>query len=133
MDMIKVTFAYGALLILLGLIGFFATGAVSVTALIPAFFGVLVLGLAAVGKNANRRAMAMHVMAALALLAFFGTLAGVFKTVSLIGGGEVARPSAAISQAIMSLLSLAYLVPSVMSFITARRERTGRVEERQVP
>ena len=125
MNMLKATFTYAVLLILLGLIGFLATGAASITALIPAFLGIVVLIFAFVGRSDNRRAMAMHIVAALALLGFLGTVTGIFKTITLITGGEVARPSAVISQAVMSLLSIGYLIPSVMSFIQARRARAA--------
>jgi len=37
----SVTIALGVVLIILGLAGYFLTGAVSVTALIPAFFGLV--------------------------------------------------------------------------------------------
>ena len=67
----------GIVLILLGLISYFGTGRVSVTALIPAFFGAVFIILAAVARSESARKHAMHAAVALALLALIGTLARV--------------------------------------------------------
>ncbi|MBN1211725.1 MAG: hypothetical protein JXA92_04035 [candidate division Zixibacteria bacterium] len=121
MNMPKITIVYAALLILLGLVGFFGFGRSSITALIPAFFGVLVLvaGLLALDKKLRR--LAMHAASALSLLGFLGTVTGLIKLFTLISGGEVARPAAVVSQAIMAILSLIFFILCLKSFIDARR------------
>ena len=66
----------------------------------------------------------MHLAAALALLGFLGSARGLGGFFSLIGGGEVARPAAVISQTIMALLSVLFVLSCVKSFIDARKNRT---------
>jgi hypothetical protein len=56
-----------------------------------------------------------------ALLGFIGSVSGIPKVFSLVGGTELARPAAAITQAIMALICLVYLILATRSFISARR------------
>ena len=119
--MAKLTIALGALLIILGIAGFVATGSEHPTALIPAGAGVLFVILAIFALNPNARKHAMHAAAALALLGFLGTIDGVIKTIQLASGATVARAPAAISKAIMSILCLIFVGLCVRSFINARR------------
>lgn len=121
MKMPQLTIAFGVVLILLGIIGYIATGMVSVTALIPSFFGIVFLLLGILGKPESRRKMMMHIAVALGALAIVGTFNGIIATISYLGGGEVARPAAVISQAVMSILSILYVAMGVKSFIDARR------------
>jgi len=123
--MAMLTILLGAALVLLGVGGYLLTGMVSWTALIPAIFGVpfLVLGLLA-GKPTARK-HAMHGAAGLSLLGLAGGVMGVPKLVTLLGGGEVARPAAAISQSIMALLCAVFLALCVKSFVDARRQRVS--------
>jgi hypothetical protein len=113
----------GTALTLLGLIGYFATGMVSWTALIPALFGVPLLVLGALALKPALRKHAMHGAAALGLLGLLGSAMGVPKAVTLLAGGTVARPAAAVSKAIMAVLCLAFLALCVKSFVDARRNR----------
>lgn len=124
MNMPSLTIAYSIALILLGLIGYFVTAQSSKTALIPAAFGIVVLILRILALKETIRKTAMHIASALGLLGFLGGLRGIPPFVSLISGGEVARQGAAISQTIMSLLSLIFFLFCLKSFIDARRNRT---------
>ena len=118
-----VTIAYGVLLIALGAGFYFGTGQESVTALIPAFFGVLVVVCGVLARQERLLKHAMHGAAALGLLAFLGGLPGLLRAFALLGGGEVARRNAVLEQAAMALLSLVFVVLCVKSFIDARRAR----------
>ena len=120
------TVGLGVLLILLGLFAFFGSGQESVTALIPAFFGLplLILGLLARARDAWRK-HAMHAAAAIALLGLLGTITGVPKLLTLLGGGEVARPTAAVVQSVMALLCAIFVALAVRSFMAARRARSA--------
>ncbi len=122
MNMLNMTFGYAIILIVLGLVGYFGLGRESLTALIPAFFGAAVLLAALVATRETMRRHAMHVAVVLAVLAFAGTVSGVPKAITLLSGGEVARPNAVIVQAVMAILSLAYVAFAVRSFINARRK-----------
>jgi hypothetical protein len=67
----------------------------------------------------------MHLAAALALVGMLGSARGVPGVLSLLSGGEVARPAAAVVQALMAALCLAFLVLAIRSFVAARRARTA--------
>ncbi len=121
----RITIAFGVILILMGLAGYFLTGMASVTALIPAFFGAPLAILGWIAFKPGARKHAMHVAAALALLGLGGTVPGVIKLIRAAGGAELARPPAVIVQSIMATLCLLFLVLCIRSFIAARRARTG--------
>lgn len=121
MDMPKLTLWYALILIVMGLVGYFGMGRESITALIPAFFGAAVLGMALLARKDSMRRHAMHVAVVLAVLAVAGTVMAIPKLITLIGGSEIARPKAVVVQAVMALLSLGYVVAAVRSFIAARR------------
>lgn len=125
----QITIAYSVLLIILGVAGYALSGAASVTALIPAFFGIVFFILGMVAMRENLRKHAMHGASALALLAILGTFGGVINAVKLVTGAEVERPAAAISQSIMLLLSAVFLGICVNSFIQARRARVDAPSE----
>ena len=113
-----ITRLVGLLLIVLGLIGYFGTGGVSVTALIPAFFGAVFIILAIVARSEAARKHAMHAAVALALIGFLGTL----RVIGPIMNGQIGRP-AVVAQLIMGVLLAAYVALGVKSFRDARRAR----------
>lgn len=119
----RITIAYGALLIGLGLAGYFGSGRVSITALIPAFLGVPIVLLGIVARNERWRKHSMHATILLALVGFFGSARGLGKAVVFLGGGQVERPGAVIAQLVMAVLSLIYVGLTVRSFVEARRRR----------
>ena len=119
------TILFGLLLIILGVGGYVATDRESLTALIPAIAGVLFVLLGAVGRIDHLRKHAMHAAAALALLGFFGTISGVIKLFSWMGGNEPDRKPAVVAQAIMAVLCLLFVILCVRSFIAARRARAA--------
>ncbi len=114
----------GIALILVGIVGFFATGMVSWTAWIPAFFGLPLALLGVAGRRAAWRKHAMHAAAGLALLGLLGSALGVPKVIRMIAGGAVERPGAAISQAVMAVVCLVFVALAVKSFIDARCQQT---------
>ncbi len=119
--MTKITIGLGLVLFAVGLGGYFGTGRESVTALIPAFFGLplLLLGLAAL--NQRLRKTAMHIAAVIGLLGFAGTVSGLMKLPVLLTGGELARPAAVAVQAAMAIVCFVFVLLCVWSFIRARR------------
>ncbi len=119
----KTTILLGVILTAAGIISYFGSGMVSITALIPAFIGVplIILGILA-SKESNRKA-AMHIAMILGLVGFAGTLPGVIKLFGYFGGSDLARPEAVGVQTGMSVLCLIYLVLGIKSFIDARRKR----------
>ena len=100
----------GVLITGLGIIGYFATGQVSKTALIPCVFGLPIIALAIVSwlkPYVTKQTLVAALV--IALLAFGGTVRGVSGLV-ILTGGEVARTAAVIFQAIMAIASLVYIL-----------------------
>jgi len=123
MGMPNLSKATGILLIMLGMVGYVTTDAVSWTALIPAFVGIPMFLFGHFGEKESLRKHMMHAAAGLSLLGFLGTVGGIPKTISLLTGGAVERPQAAVVQAAMAIVCCAFLVFAVQSFIAARRAR----------
>jgi hypothetical protein len=115
------TIGYGALLTALGVGGYFGTGAKSKTALIPAAFGAAALGLGLLAKNERYRAGALGGAAILSGLGIAGSVKGLTKLPDLLGGGEVARPAAVISQSIMAGLSAVHLAMAARALLGGKR------------
>ena len=120
----KVTIAFGFILIVLAAGFYFGTGRTSITAFIPAFFGLpmVITGVLALRKRWLKHAM--HFAAMIGLLGFLGGAGmGVPKLLKMLGGREVARPAAAYEQILMGLLCGVFVVLCIRSFISARRAR----------
>lgn len=125
MKMARNTIIVGALLIGLGLLGYFVIatpgddGRVSITTLIPLFFGVPIVlcGFAAV--RPSWRKTATHVALLIALLGLLGAL---MRPIMVISRGDdlvINRPFT--MQLIMAVLCVTLLVLGVRSFMAARR------------
>jgi hypothetical protein len=124
MNMTRWTLVYAVALLLLGLGAYFGTGAQSVTALIPAFLGVPVLICGLVALKTGRPKIPAHIALVFALLGVAGGAMGLPQLPALLSGGEVARPTATLTQSILFFLSLAYIILGIRSFIQARRLNT---------
>jgi hypothetical protein len=120
--MASTTLALGVALIILGLAGYVLTGAASLTALIPAAFGIVILLAGLIGRDERRRKHAIHVAFVVALLGLLGSVRGLLQ-IGDVFDGTAARPAAVVSQAVMAVLTLGYVIVAVRSFIAARRRR----------
>lgn len=116
--MASTTIVFGLLLTLLGIAGYVLTGATSVTALIPAFFGLVLLLLGFLARTESIRKHAMHAAAVIALVGLAGALFSLFRT-PIAGRSAMA----VFSQAAMVVLTAVFIVLCVRSFIAARRAR----------
>jgi len=123
--MAKVTLGFAVVFIVLGAIGFVATGSTHYTALIPAALGILlgIFGLLALSPDPGKRKLNMHINVTLGLLGFLGTLMGLIQWFQMMGGAVVKNPPATESKAAMALLCLIYVALCVRSFIAARKAR----------
>jgi len=121
--MAKVSIGFGIALILLGVVGYVATGAQSPTALIPAAVGLVLVVLGILARNPNMRMHAMHGAALAGLIGFAGSVGGVAQLVKMMGGEAVARPQAAVARSLMALLCLAFLALTIRSFVAVRLAR----------
>ena len=124
--MAKLTITFGAMLILLGFIGYEAPGIHSLTALIPAAFGLVlvVLGLLARTTNQKRRMIVMHIAVTVGLIGFLGTVKGIYDFIRMETGHPVFLAAMTEAQALMALILLCYVLLCVRSFILARRARS---------
>lgn len=110
----------GILLILLGIIGYVFSiidENTSLTALIPSAFGLLLAlcGVIAQSKE-NLRKHLMHAAVLIALLGFIIPAARIASKLS-----DIKVSLAILSQAVMALICLVFVILAVKSFIDARR------------
>lgn len=124
--MARTTIIFGVVLVALGVGGYVASGGVSVTALIPAAFGVVLTMLGGIAVNQRYRPAAVSVAAAVALVGFLGSVRGLTGMVDLLSGAEVQRPAAVVSQSAMALATAIFLGLCVKAFTDARRARITR-------
>lgn len=115
---------FGGLLILVGIIGYvygMMNGNASITALIPAIFGLLlaILGYVAKAKE-NLRKHLMHAAVLVALLGFLGTVSSFIKLPALFAGAAE-RPAAVAAQFATAVICLIFIILAVKSFIDARK------------
>ncbi len=116
----------GVLLILIGIAGYLfsiVNDNASPTALIPAAFGalLLILGLLAKSKENLRK----HLMHAAVLVGLLGFIIPTARLVSQMS--KITVSLAVLSQALMALVCLFFVILSIQSFVNARRNRTGDV------
>jgi hypothetical protein len=114
-----ITRLVGFLLAILGIAAYALTGFASMTALIPAFFGVFFILLALAARSASARRHAMHIAVAVAVLGLLATLG---RVVPALGAGQVGRP-AVITQLLMAVILAVYVALGIKSFVDARRAR----------
>ncbi len=110
-------------LTILGILSYVVSKGESITALIPAFFGlpIIVLGLISWSEKMYRHIM--HLILLITLLGFLGSAMGIPKFFSFLLGEEIIRPGAAIAQTIMALACGWYLILGIKSFREARQNR----------
>jgi hypothetical protein len=118
--MTRLTFTIGGILTVLGIVAYVATGAVSVTALIPAFVGVLLLVCATLARRPALHRHSIHGALVIALLGAAGSLMNVVKLGDVLAG-TAQRPSAIVVSTIMFVLLVFYIAMGVRSLIVARR------------
>jgi len=110
----------GRLLIIIGIIGYaygFYGGNASITAMIPAFFGIVLSVLGHIAKI--KESLTKHVMHAAILIALLGFILPGWRIVSKLS--EVTLSAAYVSQIAMMVVCLAFVLLGVRSFINARK------------
>lgn len=125
--MAKLTLLFALLLIILGVVVFIATGAQAPTAMIPAYFGLVLamLGFLAKTEDSKRRMLVMHIAVTVGLLGFvFPGWRAARDLIALMHGQTVLRPVAMKEELAMAAICLIYVGFCVRSFIAARRTRT---------
>lgn len=117
--MSPIAILFGALLSALGVGLYFASESRSITALIPAFFGIALIVLGLIARNEKARKHAMHFAA---LLGLVGMAMPAYRVIRAVASG--AEMNLALwGQAGMAVLCGLFLVLCIRSFIAARRAR----------
>jgi hypothetical protein len=117
--MSSLSITFGVLLILIGIIGYvygLSTGNASLTALIPAGFGVLIAIMGAI--SAAKPDLRKHVMHVAVLVALIGFLIPAIRLTTKIN--DLSWSAAVVSQLAMALVCLLFVIFAVRSFIAAR-------------
>ena len=120
--MTKWTIGTGAVVTVIGIVAYIASGASSLTAPIPAALGILLVIAGLISRKEAAHRHAIHAALAVALVGLAGTLMNVLKLGELLGG-TAERPIAVIASTLTFVALLVYLVLGVTSFIRARRYR----------
>ncbi|MDR3751721.1 MAG: hypothetical protein P4K94_09580 [Terracidiphilus sp.] len=126
--MAKVTLVFAVLLVALGLAGYFGTGSLHPTALIPTWIGLAlgVFGFLAISPNESRRKLFMHVNVTIGLLGFLGGAIEALRGYAHARAEGIEPDQIALaSKLTLAALMLIYVNLCVRSFIDARR--SGKV------
>ena len=109
----------GGLLVALGIVAYVLTDFASVTALIPAIFGLIFVALGIVGDRTEHDELAIYTLGGLSILAIAGSARGVPELLELLTGGSVDAPIAVAAQGAMILCSLVVIVSVGRAVMTA--------------
>jgi hypothetical protein len=115
----------GTVLVALGVGAYVLSDFASVTALIPAFFGILIAVLGVAGyQRTDRQRLSAYGIGLLAVLGVLGSTRGLPDIIALLTGGAVESTIAAVSQGTMIVVCLVLLV-AMVPFIRDRRNTTS--------
>jgi hypothetical protein len=114
---------FGLALIGVGLFGFVETGSKHPTALIPAGIGLVIGACGVLAFKDSLRKHVMHAAAAVGVLGFLATVMSIPQVLTMMSGGEVERPQAAVAKAATCALCLIFTGFCVQSFVSARLAR----------
>lgn len=133
MKMWQSTIFTGALLIAIGCYGYFGSESRSLTAFIPAGFGLVIGICGAIASQEHLRKHAMHGAAAVGLLGLIGGavmgIRGLLKEPEADAPAQDGIPFATQMQLWMALVCLVFVGLCVMSFIQARKiQQTNEAE-----
>lgn len=120
------TIGLGAALTVLGIgtFGLLGFDFSSWTPLIPAFFGLPILGLGIAAQQGKGSVFVLIGGAVvLAALAFAGTVSSLIEVPALFSGAPVGRPMAVLEQAITALLTGSYILIVLQAAFAQRAQR----------
>ncbi|MCS7061306.1 MAG: hypothetical protein RMN25_09065, partial [Anaerolineae bacterium] len=111
---------FGIALIVLGVVGYVGGGASSITGLIPAVFGLALVGLGAWGSRGNEK-VPMHIATVVGLIGFLAPLS---RIVPALGSGAELSFALA-TNIVMFVICGAFVALCIKSFVDARRARAA--------
>lgn len=110
----------GVALVLVGVGAWALTDFAHATALIPALFGILVVGLASVGQETDRESLAVYGIAAVGAVGALGSLRAVPDVIALATGDGVDSAVAVASQGLTIVLGLALVAVAARAVLADR-------------
>lgn len=114
----RTTVVVGAVLVVVGVLGYLLSDSRSLTAFIPSLLGALLVVCGLVG--ARRPKIGIHAALVVALVGVLGTIPNVLGLGDLVSG-DSDRPLAVVSGTVTFVVLVAYLVVGIRSFVAARR------------
>jgi len=132
--MAKWALLFGFILLLMGIFAY-AEGDHTSSALLPAYFGILlgVLGATARSEKEKTRMVAMHIAATVGVVGFLMTVSDLLEYIQVQRGGIIPEhPKVLQEHAITSAILLFFVLLSVLSFIKTRRARRAAPAEKPV-
>ncbi len=119
-SMSSISVVFGILLNIVGLVGFFGTGAAHPTALIPCALGILLIICGLLARNEKIRIHVMHVAVLVGLLGFGATVSsyGLIFAVLKQTAGE--KTNSSIAKMATALLCGLFVARCIQSFVEAR-------------
>ena len=111
---------FGILLNVVGLIGFFGTGATHPTALIPCGLGLLLIICGLLARNEKIRMHVMHVAVLVGLLGFGATVSAYGMILAVLTQTAGEKASSSIAKMATALICGLYVVRFIQSFVQAR-------------
>ena len=118
--MIPITIIIGLLLNVVGLVGFFGTGAIHYTALIPCILGVILVLCGIIARNPKLHVHVMHVAVLIGLLGFGATVSAFAKLPNVLKYAGAENENSAIAKMATALLCGIFVILCVRSFVVAR-------------
>ena len=112
-------------LFFLGMLSYFLTSGVSLTAFIPSVFGLLIFGINFILKYVGSSKILLHSMIVIVLIGLLGSFSGIIHLISLFSStlNEGENFSAPISKSLMAIGCIIYLFWGVKSFVQARKNK----------
>lgn len=110
----------GYALVILGVGAYVVTDFASITALIPAFLGIVAITLGRLGRDTDRDQVSAYGLGLLALLGIGGSAPMLGDVGTLVTGGDVERPIAAGAQGLTVLLCAVLLVATAAWLLEER-------------
>lgn len=132
--MAKWALLFGFILLLMGIFAYVGGNHTS-SALLPAYFGILlgVLGATARTEKEKTRMIAMHIAATVGLVGFLMTVSDLAEYIQVQRGGIIPEhPKVLQEHALTSAILLLFVLLCVLSFIKARRARQAAPAEKPV-
>ena len=115
-----ISLIFGFLLNVVGLLGFYGTGATHYTALIPCALGLLLIVSALVARKEHLRRHAMHVAVLVSLIGFLGTASAFTKIPLLLDHAAGDKTPAFLAKIATALLCILFFILCLRSFVKAR-------------